>query len=166
MTVKHQNHLIGYITEDVIQIEEKYVPTHTVENVMNVIMCTNNNTPIKIDYGDRRIVIVKTGSRHAEKTEENYDYWETLCYPLNNIKNEKEKFFNHLMTFFMNRNIKDYNPRKIPNTEEKDIATITTSSKIEQIICYYYDKLCDGIPKSDFYHDIIYNSFLGTSITD
>ena len=41
---------------------------------MNVIMCTNNNTPIKIDYGDRRIVIVKTGSRHAEKTEENYDY--------------------------------------------------------------------------------------------
>ncbi|KAA6365858.1 MAG: hypothetical protein EZS28_038615 [Streblomastix strix] len=51
--------LKSIITDNQIRINEKNQPRRTSENVMNLIMVTNNDFPIKIEANDRRYVKYK-----------------------------------------------------------------------------------------------------------
>jgi hypothetical protein len=82
-------------TESSFMVNEKYVPKHEVENVVNIIMVTNNVFPIKIENSDRRYVVCKCSSVHRGDLK----YFSNLCNSFN------EDFYNNLFTFFMTRDI-------------------------------------------------------------
>ncbi|KAA6376748.1 MAG: hypothetical protein EZS28_027727, partial [Streblomastix strix] len=56
--------LKSIITESSFVINEKYVPKYEVENVVNVMIVTNNIYPLKIENSDRRYVICECNPVH------------------------------------------------------------------------------------------------------
>ncbi|KAA6382750.1 MAG: hypothetical protein EZS28_021725 [Streblomastix strix] len=61
--------LKSIITDDSIRINEKNQPRRTSENVMNLIMVTNNDFPIKIEANDRRYVVCRCKAVHRDDVE-------------------------------------------------------------------------------------------------
>jgi hypothetical protein len=66
---------------------------------MNLIMVTNNDFPIKIEANDRRYVVCRCKAAHRDDVE----YFTSLS---NGFTTE---FYNNLFTYFMTRNISDWN---------------------------------------------------------
>ncbi|KAA6400573.1 MAG: hypothetical protein EZS28_003897 [Streblomastix strix] len=56
--------LKSIITEYSFVVNEKYIPKHEVENVVNMILVTNKIFPIKIENNDRFYVVFKCNSVH------------------------------------------------------------------------------------------------------
>ncbi|KAA6371044.1 MAG: hypothetical protein EZS28_033429 [Streblomastix strix] len=61
--------LKSIITDNQIRINEKNQPLRTAENVMNLIMVTNNDFPIKIEANDRRYVVCRCKAVHKDDVE-------------------------------------------------------------------------------------------------
>ncbi|KAA6371642.1 MAG: hypothetical protein EZS28_032831, partial [Streblomastix strix] len=61
--------LTSIITDDSIRINEKNQQRRTSENVMNLIMVTNNDFPIKIEANDRRYVVCRCKAVHRDDAE-------------------------------------------------------------------------------------------------
>ena len=126
--------LKSIITDKTIRINEKNQPRRTSENVANLIFVTNNSYPVKIESGDRRYVVLACNGKYKN----NHDYW-------NNMYNSfTPEFYSHLLTFFINRDISNFNPRIIPMTEAKQDLIEASRNPVEQFICDYYNKLCKG----------------------
>ncbi|KAA6325389.1 MAG: hypothetical protein EZS28_054074, partial [Streblomastix strix] len=60
----NMDELKSIITEDSFVINEKYVPKHEVENIVKVMIVTNNIYPLKIENSDRRYVVCKCHPVH------------------------------------------------------------------------------------------------------
>ncbi|KAA6404472.1 MAG: hypothetical protein EZS28_000023 [Streblomastix strix] len=60
----NMDELKSIITEDSFVINEKSVPKHEVENIVNVMIVTNNIYPLKIENSDRRYVVCKCHPVH------------------------------------------------------------------------------------------------------
>ncbi|KAA6376018.1 MAG: hypothetical protein EZS28_028456 [Streblomastix strix] len=98
--------LKSIITESSFEINEKYVSKQEVENVVNIMIVTNNIYPLKIENSDRRYVVCECSPVRRG----NLAYFTTLCNSFD------EDFYNNLFTFFMTRDISQFNPRNIPLT--------------------------------------------------
>ncbi|KAA6380299.1 MAG: hypothetical protein EZS28_024173 [Streblomastix strix] len=57
--------LKSIITEDSFVINEKYVPNHEVQNVVNIMIVTNNINPLKIENSDGRYVVCECNPVHC-----------------------------------------------------------------------------------------------------
>lgn len=113
--------LKSVITDKVININQKNEPMRVTENVANFIMVSNNSIPVKIDSSDRRYMVTKT----SDKYKGNFDYFEKLNTSFT------PEFYENLFTFFMTMNIKDYNLRRIPNSEAKETIKEASMSSYE-----------------------------------
>ncbi|KAA6372790.1 MAG: hypothetical protein EZS28_031683 [Streblomastix strix] len=127
--------LKSIITEYSFVVNEKYIPKHEVENVVNMILVTNNIFPIKIENNDRRYVVCKCNSIHRA----DLDYFTNLCNFFD------EDFYNNLFTFFMTRDISQFNPRNIPMTQAKKDIKRASRSKVDYIIIDQFKQFKDGI---------------------
>ena len=134
------NALKSIITDKTIRINEKNQPRRTSENVANFIFCTNNAYPVKIEAGDRRYVVLTA----SEKYKNNFDYWNEIYALL-----KKPEFYDSLTTYFIKRDISEFNPRKIPMTEAKQDLIDASRSPIDVWICNHYNQLLEGINCSD-----------------
>ncbi|KAA6388393.1 MAG: hypothetical protein EZS28_016078 [Streblomastix strix] len=56
-TMSHKDTIKSIITEDQLLINEKHFHKHEVENVVNIMIVTNNIYPLKIEHNDRRYVV-------------------------------------------------------------------------------------------------------------
>lgn len=56
--------LKSVITEKTITIEEKNLSPRIAENVCNLILVSNNEIPVKLEYGDRRYVVSRSSSKY------------------------------------------------------------------------------------------------------
>ena len=128
------NSLKSIITDKTIRINEKNQPRRTSENVANFIFVTNNSYPVKIESGDRRYVVLSCNGKYKN----NHTYWSEF------YKCITDEFYSHLLTYFMNRDINEFNPRDIPMTEAKEDLIEASRSLIDIFICDNYDKLCEG----------------------
>ena len=129
------NSLKSIITDKLIRINEKNQPRRTSENVANFIFVTNNSFPVKIEAGDRRyVVLMCNGARKND-----LDYFSRLWKSFN------EEFYENLTTYFLKRDIKDFNPRKIIMTEAKQNLIEASRPPIDIWICEHYNELCKGI---------------------
>ena len=99
--------LKSIITERTIRYDTKHVKVRDGENVANLILVSNNILPIKIENGDRRYVVVNC----SEKMKGNTEYFDTL------FESFTQEFYEHLFTFFLQRDISKWNYRLIPNTQ-------------------------------------------------
>ena len=130
--------LKSVITEKQIEINQKNEKVRTCENVCNLIIVSNNDAPIKIENGDRRYVVLETSAIHKD----DFDYFSSLH------KNFDDDFYNNLFTFFMKRDISNYNPRRIPMTEAKKQIMELSKTHLEIVVSSfveeYNEQLAEG----------------------
>ena len=101
--------LKSVITDRTVNIEAKGVDARLRENVVNLILVSNHFGPVRITADDRRYLIIETSDEKCKQ----FDYFKRLFESFN------DEFYDALFSFFMNRDISGFNPRAIPETEEK-----------------------------------------------
>lgn len=105
--------LKGLITDAKTDIEYKCENSDVHHIYANFIFVSNNNTPIKVTDKDRRYVVLKPSSAHATIDRvQDTDYWTPEFYALEDDK----EFLAQLYSYYMNLDIKHYNPANIPTT--------------------------------------------------
>ena len=102
--------------------------------ILNLIFVTNNSYPVKIESGDRRYVVLACNGKYKN----NHDYWNNIYNNLN------EEFYNNLLTYFLKRDISEFNPRIIPMTEAKQDLIEASRNPVDVWICDNYNNLCEG----------------------
>ncbi|KAA6362884.1 MAG: hypothetical protein EZS28_041589 [Streblomastix strix] len=122
-------------TKSSFVINEKYVPKHEVENVMNIIIVTNNIFPLMIENRDRRYAVCKCNSVHRG----DLAYFTNLCNSFD------KDIYNNLFTFFMTRDISQFNPRAIPMTQAKKDIIKASISPVNDVIISHFKSFRDGI---------------------
>jgi putative DNA primase/helicase len=86
------------LTSDTIKYEQKGVDAFTIRNYARWIFSTNNNTPVKVELGDRRFAIFECSNEKC-KTETNDDlYFKRLSNAMKQ-KSLQKSFFDHLNSF-------------------------------------------------------------------
>ena len=111
--------LKSVITDKTVNIETKGIDSRLRENVVNLILVSNHFGPVRITDDDRRYLVIETSDQKCKQ----YDYFKSLHDSFN------DDFYNTLFNFFMNRDISNFNPRDIPDTEEKrDLIEANKSS--------------------------------------
>ncbi|KAA6367688.1 MAG: hypothetical protein EZS28_036785 [Streblomastix strix] len=63
-TMSHKDAIKSIIIEDQLVINEKRIHKHEVQNLMNVMIVTNNINPLKIENSDRRYVVCECNPVH------------------------------------------------------------------------------------------------------
>lgn len=129
------NALKSIITDDIIRINEKNQPRRDAENVANFIFVSNNAFPVKIESGDRRYLVLSCNGKHKG----DFMYFNQLCNSFD------ESFYENLLTFFIKRDISEFNIRDIPMTESKQDLIEASRTPIDQFICDNYNKLIEGM---------------------
>ncbi|KAA6399203.1 MAG: hypothetical protein EZS28_005273 [Streblomastix strix] len=112
----NMNAMKSIITEGSFRIDEKYVPKHEAENVVNLIIVTNNLFPIKIENSDRRYVGCKCNPVHRGDLEH-----------------------------FTNLDISSFNRRDIPMTEEKKDIIRASKSPVDDVIIKHFKVFQVGV---------------------
>ena len=125
--------LKSVITDSKVNINQKNEPERLAENVANFIMVSNNNIPIKIEPTDRRYLVTKTSDKHRG----DFEYFDKLCDGFN------QDFYENLFTFFMMLDTKNYNLRKIPNTESKENIIEASMSSYELFVRECWEQIED-----------------------
>ena len=135
------------ITDPTMRIEEKFQPKRLSENVSNLIFISNNSKPIIIPKNDRRYLVITVNGKFVKD--------KRFFTSLHNLP---ESFYDNLMTFFLNRDISQFDPTNVPWTQEKDELSDACRSDVEDFIVEIYDKLTTGI----LYKDLVecYNKFV------
>ena len=59
--------LKSIITETDIRVEEKYVAKRATEQVVNLILLSNNSLPVYVEETDRRYCFIETNAEFAEQ---------------------------------------------------------------------------------------------------
>ncbi|KAA6375297.1 MAG: hypothetical protein EZS28_029176 [Streblomastix strix] len=133
--ISNMDVLKSIITESSFEINEKYVPKHEVENVVNIMIVTNNIYPLKIENSDRRYAVCECSPVHRR----DLAYFTTLCNSFD------EDFYNNLFTFFMTRDISQFNPRNIQMTQAKKDIIKASISPVDDVIISHFKSFRDGV---------------------
>ncbi len=120
------------ITDGTMSIEDKYIKAHNAENVANFIICSNEYHPIELEESDRRYLVTKTSSKHIG----DQAYFDVLV-----ALQKKQAFYEHLMRFFMDRDLTNFNSRKPPQTELKDEMKQASWTTIDWFVREKLDEL-------------------------
>jgi hypothetical protein len=127
--------LKSIITDDMLLVNEKYVPKFRAENVTNMVIVTNHNYPVKVEASDRRYVVCDCATKYLG----NHDYWKVLSDGMD------EAFYDNLFTFFLSPDLSKFNPRKIPANEAKNDLIRVGRSSTDDAIIDNYKEFKDGI---------------------
>ena len=140
------DNLKSILTEKTITINEKGKKKREAINVSNFIFVSNHQYVIKMSIDDRRYFVTKI----CEDYVGNYKFFEGLVDRMNN-----KKFMNNLFTFFMKRDISNYNERKIPlNQKRKDMINLSMSTE-ELFIKNNMESLRNGWEFGDLYDSYV-----------
>jgi hypothetical protein len=127
--------LKSVITDKSIVINTKNVPERFAENVANLIMCSNNSAPIRIDGDDRRYVVTQSSSKYKGNTE----YFAHLF----DLSQQKE-FKQLLFSYFMKKDLSKFDPRKLPMTEAKQDIQDASKSPYQLFIQEHIQNFIEG----------------------
>jgi len=155
-----------YITDDELRVEQKRVDSRKVKNYFNVILASNNTTPLQIQSGDRRYTVYETADTKIKDIGE-VKLGLTIEQFIKAIKKERNAFLNELFKF-------DYDPQvasQCQDTEEKERiyrASVTKSDiiceKIRAIDVEFFEndvaEIAESMDYNDFFtmagkHDLI-----------
>ncbi|KAA6356010.1 MAG: hypothetical protein EZS28_048463 [Streblomastix strix] len=130
------------ISDESIRINEKNQPRRTTENVMNIIYISNAYSPVQLDTDDRRHLtrVCKTVHQVTEEHKEDVGYFTQLS------QSYTQEFYENLLTFFLERDISQFNPTLIPMTEAKKQLIYVSRSLIDDVIIEHYEQFKQGIP--------------------
>ena len=112
---KFKEKLKDQCTSESNYINEKYMPTNHQKNYVQIIIASNNNSPVQYAHDERRFITFKMG----EKYKQDNRYFGEIY---RNIKNQDS--LDHLYSYLMNRDISNWNPvttRPITNSQKTAI---------------------------------------------
>ena len=75
-TAKVKNKMKDAITRKENMINEKYIKEFTQTNYVQCIICSNSKSPVQIEWGDRRMCVMKTADYHTGQ--EGKEWWSDL----------------------------------------------------------------------------------------
>jgi hypothetical protein len=140
------------VTDKFVDINEKGVKQRKVQNILNVIITTNNSNPIRIKDSDRRIIVINCSNRYAnpsdndpdreQKEQDNTDYFAELRGEI-----QTKGFYQQLFTFFSQRDITNFNSFKFPRTEARKELVETNKTCYETYIETHIDTFLDDFEK-------------------
>jgi len=129
---KAEGILKSMVTEDVINIEQKYRDVQTVKNHINLIIASNNSWIVPAGRDERRFFVVDM----SEEQKQNKLYFGEIERQMNNGGREA------MMYDLMHLNYSHVDLRTIPITEAQFEQKYSSMSTVEK---FWYEKLCDGI---------------------
>ena len=94
-------------------IKEKYMKDTKQTNLVRIFFLSNQISPIAVEYNDRRLVMIKTGSKNKGNTE----YWDEIYKKIYN-----QEIMNNLYTWLGGIDITKFDPNKRPLTEAYENA--------------------------------------------
>mgnify|MGYP003674775944 CR=1 FL=1 len=107
--VKVKETIKDQVTRKYNFIKEKYMKDTKQINYCRIFFVSNQNSPVAIEYNDRRFMMVKTSTINKG----NSVYWDNLYK--NHIYNQDE--LNNLFSWLGNRDITNFNPSERPLTK-------------------------------------------------
>jgi len=111
---KYSSSLKARITSETITVNPKGVGSYTVDNYARYMMTTNEGVAVNLEEGDRRFVLIACGSYHAKDPV----FWKRMYDILYN-----QRAGAIIGQMLMEEDISDWDPRTVPTTELKEIAT-------------------------------------------
>ena len=131
------------ITESTIDINKKFMSVSHQQNVCNFIILSNNFAPIKIEEGDRRYLVSEVSAEQIIN--------EAYFGPLN--ATFTPEFYSHLLTFFLSRDISNWQRKRIPMTTRKEEIISASKSKYYLFIQEKITKFASGYIRSESFKD-------------
>lgn len=133
-TFAASNKLKNILTAPTIRVEQKGVDAYDIDNYSHLIFLTNNETPVKIEEGDRRFVVFSPNVITDNKTEYFDNLWRAY---------EDDSVTHRFYCDMMSRDIHGFHPQNNrPITEEyKEIQSATIPS---------YDLFMDDVVSDQF----------------
>ena len=125
---KEDSALKRVITMDKHTIERKGFEPYTINNYLRLIITSNSNQPVRATDGERRFFALKPNI----KRKNDYDYWTELY---NNF-NPK-----HLMNYLLTVDISEFNPRKIPLSENLQEIIDHNKDRVTEMIETWWDEV-------------------------
>lgn len=126
-----ENVLKGLITEPTIPIERKGVDLKTVQNMLHVLMASNNDWVVPAGMDERRYCVLKVADHQAQ----NHKYFSDLIHEMDNGGLEAMLYDLQAM------DISKFNVRAVPNTAglvEQKIQSL------DPVMSWWFQKLHDG----------------------
>jgi hypothetical protein len=130
---KSLDRLKSTVTESTIRIEQKFLPSRTIESVHRFFAATNHDHFAHIDNDDRRFFFLRVSSSHQQDSK----YFSELCDSFSDGKT-LEGFVDYLLKL----DLSDFYVRERPKTNEHIKQIINSFQKFER---YWCDVLNDGV---------------------
>ena len=127
--VNFEEDLKEQITKDTLNVKEKFVSSYSVGMYWRLFVLSNNDSPIQYSPTDRRFLMIEIADALMGLT----PFWNKFHSNLKDPNKMSEAF-----TYFMNRNIENWDIKKIPVTETmRNMGT----RKIKPPYIYLYREL-------------------------
>lgn len=129
---KHTDQLKGMITEKTAKIERKGVDSIMVPSFSRLIMASNHENIVSIEKDERRYLYLEV----SEDRKQNHDYFEALRQVIDN-----PRFTGQLLQFLLERDISNFNPRRVPQTKALGEQKLDNLDPLER---WFYSCLKNG----------------------
>jgi hypothetical protein len=135
------NKLKGFLTRDTQQIQVKHKGSHGAQNVTNLILSTNEETPVHIPAGDRHYCVLKVNPIHVQDRVYFGGMREAMGID----------FYENLLTYFMTEvDVKNFALREVLFTKEKLDLIEVCADDVQKWCVKFYDRLSgDGMTNSE-----------------
>ena len=144
--------LKSIITETDIRVEEKYVAKRATEQVVNLILLSNNSLPVYVEETDRRYCFIETNAEFAEQNVKDDESKEEIAQEyfreLVQLK-DNPVFLSNLLTYFLQYDVSHFDLRNIPETETRKSAIAVNRSPVTNFIIENFPDFAKGIHTSD-----------------
>ena len=133
-----------YITDEEMRVEQKGIDSRKIKNYFNMLIFSNNQTPLQVQGGDRRYTIYETNNIPLKQKVEQ-DLKIDMSNFIKDLREERESFVEDLLLYNFDLN----RATTCENTEEKERIYRASMTKIEI--------LNDKIKNQDmqFFNDIL-----------
>ena len=153
------------ITETRFRAEEKFIEKREAEQVANIILLSNNPMPVYVEESDRRYCFIETNGDYADvntsydeaKKKEKDEYFSELF----RLKDDPV-FLSNLLTYFLEFELKNFNPRDIPKTKTRENAITINRSPVTNFLIENFKKFKKGVHTqiaSDLYREFFMNTY-------
>lgn len=129
---KHTDQLKGMITEKTAKIERKGVDSIMVPSFSRLIMASNHENIVSIEKDERRYLYLEV----SEERKQDHDYFEALRRVI-----DDPQFTGQLLQFLLERDISNFNPRRVPQTKALGEQKLDNLDPLER---WFYSCLKNG----------------------
>jgi hypothetical protein len=138
---KGLDRLKSLVTEPEIRIEEKYLPSRSIESVHRFFAASNHTQIAAVERDDRRFFFLRVSDMHKQDNK----YFESVCNAI-----DDDQVLGAMVHFLENLDLRGFDVRKRPQTAEHQNQKLKSLHGFER---YWYEVLstgdfcCSGIGK-------------------